>query len=294
MPAIVLSYYAPKGSIIILEQPEIHLHPAVQAGLADVMIDAVKTCNIQIIFESHSEHLLKRLQRRIAEQKISPDTMALYFCESENDGSKLTPLNVDLFGNILNWPKEFFGDQFGGNGSYDQGSYGKEKGRRQMTAFVVDVNVAIVANQKASHADINCVLACVGILSEIRERGMVIIDDTMRILWEYMGYLRIAGQPGVGDLFMKWVWENQAVIERCEKVPLTPILGNPEEFAEFPADPKLNAFDRSDRKYVAVALGSRNHPTVLNAVDTDWWEHREALKRNGVRLRFLCPQHMKL
>jgi hypothetical protein len=55
-----------------------------------------------------------------------------------------------------------------------------------MTAFVVDVNVAIVANQKASHADINCVLACVGILSEIRERGMVIIDDTMRILWEYM------------------------------------------------------------------------------------------------------------
>ena len=113
LPAIVLSYYAPKGSIIILEQPEIHLHPAVQAGLADVMIDAVKTRNIQIIFESHSEHLLKRLQRRIAEKKISPDTMALYFCESENDGSKLTPLNVDLFGSILNWPKDFFGDQFG-------------------------------------------------------------------------------------------------------------------------------------------------------------------------------------
>jgi hypothetical protein len=162
-----------------------------------------------------------------------------------------------------------------------------------MTAFVVDVNVAIVANQKASHADIDCVLACVDILSEIRERGMVVIDDTMRILWEYMGCLRIAGQPGVGDLFMKWVWENQAVIERCEKVPVTPIPGNPEEFAEFPADPELNAFDRSDRKYVAVALGSRNHPTVLNAVDTDWWEHREALKRNGVRLSFLCPQHMK-
>ena len=161
-----------------------------------------------------------------------------------------------------------------------------------MTAFVVDVNVPIVANQKASHADIYCVLACVGILSEIRERGMVVIDDTMRILWEYMGCLRIAGQPGVGDLFMKWVWENQAVIERCEKVPLTPIPGRPEEFAEFPADPELNAFDRSDRKYVAVALGSRNHPTVLNAVDTDWWEHRKALKRNGVRVSFLCPQRM--
>ena len=112
LPAIVLCYYAPEGSIIILEQPEIHLHPAVQAGLADVFIDAVKSRNIQIIFESHSEHLLKRLQRRIAEQEIKPDTTALYFCESNNGSSSLTPLDVDLYGNILNWPKDFFGNQF--------------------------------------------------------------------------------------------------------------------------------------------------------------------------------------
>ena len=112
LPAIVLCYYAPEGSIIILEQPEIHLHPAVQAGLADVFIDAVNTRNIQIIFESHSEHLLKRLQRRIAEQKIGPETTALYFCESNNGSSSLTPLDVDLYGKILNWPKDFFGNQF--------------------------------------------------------------------------------------------------------------------------------------------------------------------------------------
>jgi predicted ATPase len=113
LPALVLCYYAPEGSTIILEQPEIHLHPAVQAGLADVFIDAVKTRSIQIVFESHSEHLLKRIQRRIAEQNISPDITALYFCEAENGGSKMIPLEVDLYGTILNWPKEFFGDQFG-------------------------------------------------------------------------------------------------------------------------------------------------------------------------------------
>lgn len=113
LPAIVLCYYAPEGSIIILEQPEIHLHPSVQAGLADVFIDAVKTRNIQIIFESHSEHLLKRLQRRIAEREISPDTTALYFCDAADGASKLTPLDVDLYGAIMNWPKDFFGDQFG-------------------------------------------------------------------------------------------------------------------------------------------------------------------------------------
>jgi len=113
LPAIVLCYYAPKGSIIILEQPEIHLHPAVQAGLADVFIDAVQTRKVQIIFESHSEHLLKRLQRRIAERKINPDTTALYFCETANGDSRLSPLELDMFGDIVNWPKDFFGNQFG-------------------------------------------------------------------------------------------------------------------------------------------------------------------------------------
>jgi predicted ATPase len=57
LPVITLCYYAPEGSTIILEQPEIHLHPRVQAGLADVFIDAMKTRNIQIILESHSDWL---------------------------------------------------------------------------------------------------------------------------------------------------------------------------------------------------------------------------------------------
>ena len=113
LPVLVLCFYADKGSTIILEQPEIHLHPAVQAGLADVFIDAVKRRNIQIIFESHSEHLLKRLQRRIAEEKLAVKDTALYFCESENGDSILKQLDIDEFGNIINWPKDFFGDEFG-------------------------------------------------------------------------------------------------------------------------------------------------------------------------------------
>jgi predicted ATPase len=96
-----------------LEQPEIHLHPRVQSSLADVLIDAVKYRKVQIILESHSEHLLRRLQLRIAEEKISPESTALYFCKMENGTSQLTPLEVDIFGNISNWPEEFFGDDFG-------------------------------------------------------------------------------------------------------------------------------------------------------------------------------------
>ena len=114
LPVLVLCYYAPQGSTIILEQPEIHLHPAVQAGLADVFIDAIQTRGVQIILESHSEHLLRRLQRRIAEEKLTPEQTALYFTTISDRGiSRLQELEVDYYGNIRNWPENFFGDETG-------------------------------------------------------------------------------------------------------------------------------------------------------------------------------------
>jgi predicted ATPase len=113
LPVIVLCYYAPEGSTIILEQPEIHLHPSVQAGLADVFIDAIKKRKVQIIIESHSEHLLRRLQRRIAEEQIAADDASLYFCDLKGGSSRARQLEVDTFGNITNWPENFFGDEIG-------------------------------------------------------------------------------------------------------------------------------------------------------------------------------------
>jgi predicted ATPase len=109
LPVLVLCYYVPRGSVVILEQPEIHLHPKVQAGLADVFIDAVKTRGIQILLESHSEHLVNRLQLRLGEGKITPADTALYFCERNEGESRLKELDVDMFGNISNWPRDFFG-----------------------------------------------------------------------------------------------------------------------------------------------------------------------------------------
>ena len=113
LPVLVLCFYVPEGSTVILEQPEIHLHPAIQSGLADVLIDAWKTRKVQILLESHSEHLLHRLQRRIAEEGISRDDVGLFFCSAEGRSSNLTSLEFDPYGNIANWPKDFFGDQFG-------------------------------------------------------------------------------------------------------------------------------------------------------------------------------------
>jgi predicted ATPase len=111
LPVLVLCFYAPEGSTILLEQPEIHLHPSAQAGLADVLVDAVQRGGVQIVLESHSEHLLRRLQRRIAEEKIDADDVALYFCHRKDGWSEADRLNLNLYGYIENWPEGFFGDQ---------------------------------------------------------------------------------------------------------------------------------------------------------------------------------------
>jgi hypothetical protein len=117
LPILVECFYAPPNSTIVIEQPELHLHPAVQQGLADLFIEVIRSRedgedrNIQLIIESHSEHFLRRLQRRIAEQVISRDEVAAYFCAPGKDALELGELKVDLFGNIINWPKDFFGDQ---------------------------------------------------------------------------------------------------------------------------------------------------------------------------------------
>lgn len=113
LPALVLLYYVPKGSIIMMEQPEIHLHPSVQSGLADVIMHVARTRDLQVIVESHSEHLLKRFQRRVAEEEYGADFLQLYFCTSRGSAAELQNLELNLFGEIENWPENFFGDDFG-------------------------------------------------------------------------------------------------------------------------------------------------------------------------------------
>ena len=113
LPVLVLCYYVPEGSILILEQPEAHLHPKVQSELADLLIEVVKNRGLQIILESHSEHLLIRLMRRIAEEQISANDTAFYFCEMNEGVSEIERLDVDDYGNITNWPQNFFGDEMG-------------------------------------------------------------------------------------------------------------------------------------------------------------------------------------
>ena len=117
LPVLVQCFYAPAGSIILMEQPEIHLHPNAQSALADVMIDVINSRengidrDIQLVIETHSEHFLRRLQRRIAEDVVPQEKVSAYFANITKTPATLEPLQIDIFGNIQNWPENFFGDE---------------------------------------------------------------------------------------------------------------------------------------------------------------------------------------
>lgn len=117
LPVLVLLAYVPQYSTVILEQPEIHLHPAVQSGLADVILEAALVRNVQVIVESHSEHLLKRIQLRVAEEQlangtpVSADDVRLWFIDQDGPVSQAKDLKINEYGEIVNWPKDFFGDR---------------------------------------------------------------------------------------------------------------------------------------------------------------------------------------
>jgi hypothetical protein len=167
LPVLTICYFVPEGSTILLEQPEIHLHPAVQSGLADVFIDFVKRRGVQLVVESHSEHLLRRLRRRMAEEQLAPERVALYFAREAQGASRMSPLEVDEFGNIRNWPPNFFGDEMGDLAAMAEAADAQADGPagRRMTHWAVDTNVPRVANSPhdSTHASPECVLdACAG------------------------------------------------------------------------------------------------------------------------------------
>ena len=111
LPVLVLLYYVPEGSTVLMEQPEIHLHPAVQSGLADVMLNVAEVRDLQIVVESHSEHLMRRFQRRVAEESASSEDVKLYFVSMNRGVAHASDLRLNEWGEIENWPRNFFGDE---------------------------------------------------------------------------------------------------------------------------------------------------------------------------------------
>ena len=113
LPVLTVAFFAPPGSSVVLEEPEIHLHPLAQSLLAELFVEVSRKRNIQFIVETHSEHLFRRMQTLIARRTIEPEHCAMYFIERDKKGSHLRHLELDDYGRVKNWPEQFFGDALG-------------------------------------------------------------------------------------------------------------------------------------------------------------------------------------
>ncbi|GAI69051.1 unnamed protein product, partial [marine sediment metagenome] len=95
------------GDTLILEQPEIHLHPKMQMQMADFFIALAKS-NKNILVETHSDHIIYRLVRRIIEDKVDSDLIKIYFIKPTKDGSTYEEIKINEIKGIIKWPKDFF------------------------------------------------------------------------------------------------------------------------------------------------------------------------------------------
>lgn len=111
LPLIIQALVSPPGSLTIAEQPEIHLNPRLQCELADLFAFMVNQKQ-RIIIETHSEYLLLRLRKLIAEKIITNDDVALYFIEKRNGQSAIREIPIEVDGHIepSDWPSDFFED----------------------------------------------------------------------------------------------------------------------------------------------------------------------------------------
>jgi predicted ATPase len=109
LPVLVMCLAAAPGSLILLEQPELHLHPGLQQKLGDFLLACARSGR-QLIVETHSEYLVSRLRRLIAEDPSREllDTIALHFVEQTDDESRFRRVSLNEFGGIEDWPIGFF------------------------------------------------------------------------------------------------------------------------------------------------------------------------------------------
>jgi predicted ATPase len=96
----------------IIEQPELHLHPAAHAALADLYLNAAERTGVRFLIETHSETLLLRLRRRIAEGAYPPDTVAIYFVDHRDGAATARRIRIDADGQLDYWPAGVFSEDY--------------------------------------------------------------------------------------------------------------------------------------------------------------------------------------
>lgn len=109
LPTLVMGLLVDSPATLLIEQPELHLHPKVQSGLGDFLL-GLTYCGKQCIVETHSEHIINRLRLRIAQDDTDKNFnyVGILFVEKGSDGSDFREVKPNEYGAIHDWPEGFF------------------------------------------------------------------------------------------------------------------------------------------------------------------------------------------
>ena len=163
-----------------------------------------------------------------------------------------------------------------------------------MKYIIIDTNVPLKAANTHPKDDIdrNCSQSCFSFISTLMKSKdkIIVLDSGREIVKEYEKNIDIHSERSVASEFLMWIYRNNLNGKIC----LQEITKTGENtYAEFPESPKLIGFDRSDRKFVALAKAHPSNPNIYNGSDTDWWDYREAQEEEGIHIVFLSEEYMK-
>lgn len=114
LPIIVRCNMKEEGSIVLVEQPELHLHPAAHASLAKLFTKTAKGNNQKYIVETHSENIILGIREAIVDKNIpfTPDDAIIYFIDEDEEGAYLREIVIDEEGNLSEWPTGVFNESY--------------------------------------------------------------------------------------------------------------------------------------------------------------------------------------
>lgn len=119
-PIVVAALSAKPGDILLIENPEVHLHPAGQVAMGQ-FLSRVAMAGVQVILESHSDHVLNGVRRSVKRECLRASDVAIHFFRARSsDHAQVESPQIDEQGNIDHWPDGFF-DQFDKDMNYFAG-----------------------------------------------------------------------------------------------------------------------------------------------------------------------------
>ena len=124
LPIVVAALSAVKSDLLLIENPEVHIHPGGQAAMGEFLAE-VAAAGVQVIIETHSDHVLNGIRRAVKNGKLLSDSAALHFFrprqeDARNGTAQVESPILDAAGNLDTWPEGFF-DQFDKDMNYFAG-----------------------------------------------------------------------------------------------------------------------------------------------------------------------------